>query len=818
MDAKQRIRACIEAAGEFNSRQLWLRFCNFDCFGVRLAGRDELVLCSVMGEGGEEFGLMVVYGPKAVENFAALTDPDCADDGTYEAIDMVGFTMDLFGYLDDRTQAVYRQAGLHPKFDEEVPNVLAQSANRRPRLPNEEEWTLLLMVSRAAIEADRQDLLEPAEINDPDGICIVTVEGDPNRPQVSVSRECPTRTAVSSQSHRFAASGVDLTGLERLETRWLVATPCLSISIEDDDRSMQMLLVLDEVTGMAVHAKPFFSGDIDEAVQALVEAFHGRIPGAPKGLPDRMVFSNRKLFEAMSPVLEGRGVMCVYEPNIMEMDGLVEDFLEYLKDGPLLVAPLGEGENDEGVPAEDDRAGWKNADLRLTKRFLGFLRDDDRLWTDRATKRYFGDEDLKFYFEEFGEQGVGSAYASWGVLSYRPTRKSKTQAEKMLAQGLPESEVRLLRSRMASYPSLYRVADYNPDAGTVDLEDLLLGRSVTVHDRWLSENIETNLFVVVRVYVAGVFRFVDIAGPPLAADMGAEAVAFLRDCGVDFTPDGLREQAGLFGRLWDWVEEWQSQQAPPRLCNMDGEGLVLHTASFVVADPAAVHESLRRREDVHFDEDNGEFVWTGATGRAAETLGGPVTLGRIELIDNELVLTTNSAQRYATARGWLETLPGVRFENLTSRTAEQVRNDRRPDEMMPDDPLEVTPEMAAGLQPMIDRQYMNWIDMPLPILDGRTPRQACRTDAGRQQILTLIRTMPDPSGNVPAVVPREAMLRELGLQGRDDDPSAPALRLSTGQYEPEPLVTAPLRAESKVGRNDPCPCGSGLKYKKCCGP
>ncbi|WP_413466092.1 SEC-C metal-binding domain-containing protein [Niallia circulans] len=23
--------------------------------------------------------------------------------------------------------------------------------------------------------------------------------------------------------------------------------------------------------------------------------------------------------------------------------------------------------------------------------------------------------------------------------------------------------------------------------------------------------------------------------------------------------------------------------------------------------------------------------------------------------------------------------------------------------------------------------------------------------------------------------------------------------------------------ETKVGRNDPCPCGSGEKYKKCCG-
>ena len=27
----------------------------------------------------------------------------------------------------------------------------------------------------------------------------------------------------------------------------------------------------------------------------------------------------------------------------------------------------------------------------------------------------------------------------------------------------------------------------------------------------------------------------------------------------------------------------------------------------------------------------------------------------------------------------------------------------------------------------------------------------------------------------------------------------------------------PKRVEKKVGRNDPCPCGSGKKYKQCCG-
>lgn len=31
----------------------------------------------------------------------------------------------------------------------------------------------------------------------------------------------------------------------------------------------------------------------------------------------------------------------------------------------------------------------------------------------------------------------------------------------------------------------------------------------------------------------------------------------------------------------------------------------------------------------------------------------------------------------------------------------------------------------------------------------------------------------------------------------------------------EPVI-APVRTETKTGRNDPCPCGSGKKYKKCC--
>jgi preprotein translocase subunit SecA len=34
----------------------------------------------------------------------------------------------------------------------------------------------------------------------------------------------------------------------------------------------------------------------------------------------------------------------------------------------------------------------------------------------------------------------------------------------------------------------------------------------------------------------------------------------------------------------------------------------------------------------------------------------------------------------------------------------------------------------------------------------------------------------------------------------------------------EPVSKKPVKREDgKIGRNDPCPCGSGKKYKKCCG-
>jgi hypothetical protein len=98
----------------------------------------------------------------------------------------------------------------------------------------------------------------------------------------------------------------------------------------------------------------------------------------------------------------------------------------------------------------------------------------------------------------------------------------------------------------------------------------------------MSENIQDNLFLVARTFPAGVFCFIEMAGPPLGPGMGKETIDFLRYCGMKFTPEGLTRDAHKFGRLWQWLSEWEANWVPPQITNTDGEELLWHTGSFSI--------------------------------------------------------------------------------------------------------------------------------------------------------------------------------------------------------------------------------------------
>ena len=61
---------------------------------------------------------------------------------------------------------------------------------------------------------------------------------------------------------------------------------------------------------------------------------------------------------------------------------------------------------------------------------------------------------------------------------------------------------------------------------------------------------------------------------------------------------------------------------------------------------------------------------------------------------------------------------------------------------------------------------------------------------------------------------KEALAREFRHR---EEPATELSYSGGGESETRPARNKPAKAAPRVGRNDPCPCGSGKKYKKCCG-
>jgi len=95
------------------------------------------------------------------------------------------------------------------------------------------------------------------------------------------------------------------------------------------------------------------------------------------------------------------------------------------------------------------------------------------------------------------------------------------------------------------------------------------------------------------------------------------------------------------------------------------------------------------------------------------------------------------------------------------------------------------------------------------------------------QILERPAEMPAPPAGAPEAVPGDGNGRrgprhvstsvdeiEEAFQRKKRRELESARMAGSGDLQPVQQV---VRGQAKVGRNDPCPCGSGKKYKKCCG-
>lgn len=86
--------------------------------------------------------------------------------------------------------------------------------------------------------------------------------------------------------------------------------------------------------------------------------------------------------------------------------------------------------------------------------------------------------------------------------------------------------------------------------------------------------------------------------------------------------------------------------------------------------------------------------------------------------------------------------------------------------------------------------------------------------------LDILATEGGEEGDEEGIVEFRAVFSEAGGEDMAHTERSRFVKKGDRWYYVDGLLPTPVtyrREEEKVGRNDPCPCGSGKKYKKCCG-
>ena len=78
---------------------------------------------------------------------------------------------------------------------------------------------------------------------------------------------------------------------------------------------------------------------------------------------------------------------------------------------------------------------------------------------------------------------------------------------------------------------------------------------------------------------------------------------------------------------------------------------------------------------------------------------------------------------------------------------------------------------------------------------------------------------PNPDTMIQLTVDEYETIRLMYRVTIVEKPKEPTERtdILNASHGDEEVVKQPRVNKEKVGRNDPCPCGSGKKYKHCCG-
>ncbi len=754
---KQSDRLCrqaIETAMEYYNRETWVGLEPAMAFAIKIPILENPVTVFPMGQGGEQFGIHIILGDQQLENVEVfLSGVGYSDDDEGKSkLHLAGYSIDLLEDIPIPFRSILNRARIQLRRESYAPFFIVKEPYKKVRLPNDRELKMMIWITNGLLKAVDEEMLE---LHDPleDGtLQLITVSGNIALPDVEYSEYTLSKSKVIPMIP-LVEFPTKLSKLKRMPGNFIVAFAELPIDLKDVEYAQSILLAFNETDDKILCAQVINSNEIQKAAQHLFTVFNGNNLIGWKGLPSSIIFTHRELTYLASPHLESLGVTCKYQKHHPLMESLLRDLEEHAfnEDSQRIISEAAKPDNLEF---------WKKCDHALITMGMDSIADILKNNSNLMYLYYGKNANINELYDEFADSGFEESYNEWLWMDYRLRKNMKTMAEKMLDQQIPGQLQELLQNRIAAKVSLYRVEDVDKKSSTIRLKDIFTGIIVNINDVMLSNTIEIDIILPLRVYKAGAFNFISLAGAPIPKGAINDALVFLMKIGLTAIE---RDQAHYFGHLWEWLYHYQ--QHPLILVNRDDHIILLHEAKFQIQDKEKVKRVLKDAPDYDYNVTPNEMVWFRDVEDELEFLGRRLILGNLNFKKDILTLQVNSRERFEIARQHLEAIEGVVFKNVkVKKVMDEISqlHSSEPRKLVFDATFLYANEIDK-LKKAMHNYYLAWIDRPLPILENKTPREFCRTKAGRLFVKAIIHSMKEMDAEPGDEIPADEMFNLLGI-------------------------------------------------------
>lgn len=316
-----------------------------------------------------------------------------------------------------------------------------------------------------------------------------------------------------------------------------------------------------------------------------------------------------------------------------------------------------------------------------------------------------------------------------------------------------------LSAQRAAWLSVWEVLAVEPGK-TVTLHDLLSGEERRVIESGGSRTLVSRDAILARVVDhEGVSVLCGTHPRPLPPREAAEVVRLVR-AGLRWKgpvpSESLRDDASgrVLIRFWEEaVASLDRRPALPReLQNTDGDPLLLTTDHFDIApgegsEIEAALAALPGVQPPESGEDPAVYVFM-RTGNPRHRHWDHTIVGHARVSGTRLRVETNSLRRADSLRAQIESACGDRIRHRlrehTDPLSEKARSEfsektSRGRDRRDAEPTIPPAEAAHVVREIMTRHYTEWLDSPIPALEGKTPRQAVRTAKGRAAVDLLLK-------------------------------------------------------------------------------